>query len=95
VTFITVLQPVLKYHALWLISSPVNIWEPHVSGIKKLLMGFGIGAVIGLWFGINLGKGQSLYSNPFHEVSIKHRLIESGGDMLEKSGKALKSSLGK
>lgn len=65
-----------------------------MSAIKKLLMALAIGIVIGLWFGINLGKGQPIYNNPFHEASLKHRLIESGGDMLEKSGKALKNSLG-
>lgn len=64
-----------------------------MSAIKKLLMGFGAGIVIGLWFGVNLGKDQPLYSNPFHEASIKHRLVESGGDMLEKSGQALKRSV--
>lgn len=66
-----------------------------MSGIKKLLVGFGMGIVIGLWFGVNLGKDQPIYSNPFHEMSIKHRLIESSGNMLEKSGQALKRNLGK
>ena len=64
-----------------------------MSGIKKLLIGFGAGIVFGLWFGVNLGKDQPIYSNPFHEASIKHRLVESGGNMLEKSGQALKHSL--
>lgn len=64
-------------------------------GIKKLLIGFSVGIAIGLWFGVNLGKDQPLYSNPFHEVSIKDRLVESGGNALEKSGQALKHSIGK
>lgn len=63
--------------------------------IKKLVIGFCAGIVIGLWFGVNLGKGQPIYSNPFHNVSVKDRLVESGGDMLEKSGRALKNSIGK
>ena len=61
--------------------------------IKKLVIGFSAGLVIGLWFGVNLGKGQPIYSNPFHDVSIKDRLVESSGDALEKSGRALKDSL--
>jgi hypothetical protein len=64
-----------------------------VFGIKKLLIGFVAGVVIGLWFGVNLGKGQPIYSNPFQERSLKERVLESGGDMLEKSGQALKRSL--
>ena len=63
--------------------------------IKKLVIGFCAGLVIGLWFGVNLGKGQPIYSNPFHNVSIKDRLVESSGDALEKGGRALKNSLGK
>ena len=63
--------------------------------IKKLVLGFCAGMVIGLWFGINLGKGQPVYSNPFRDASLKDRLVESGGDALEKSGRALKNSLGK
>jgi hypothetical protein len=66
-----------------------------VFAIKKLLFGFCVGIVIGLWFGVNLGRDQPLYSNPFHKVSIKDRLLESSGDALEKSGQALKHSLGK
>ena len=64
-----------------------------MSGIKKLLLGMLVGIVIGLWFGVNLGKGQPIYSNPFHDASIKNRMIESGGNMLEKSGQALKHSI--
>jgi hypothetical protein len=63
--------------------------------IKKLVYGFCAGIVIGLWVGVNLGKGQPVYSNPFHNVSIKDRLVESSGNMLEKSGQALKNSLKK
>lgn len=62
-------------------------------GLKKIIIGFVVGVAIGLWFGINLGKGQPLYSNPFAERSITDRLLESGGDALEKSGQAIKRSL--
>ena len=63
--------------------------------IKKLVYVFCAGIVVGLWFGVNLGKGQPIYGNPFHNVSLKDRLVESSGDALEKSGRALKDSLGK
>jgi len=66
-----------------------------VSGIKKLVIGFCVGIVIGLWFGVNLGKGQPIYANPFHKESLKDRLVESSGEMLEKGGQALKRSVGK
>ena len=63
--------------------------------IKILVIGFCVGVVVGLWFGINLGKGRPIYSNPFHNVSIKDELVESGGNALEKGGRALKHSVGK
>jgi len=66
-----------------------------VFGIKKLLIGFCAGIVIGLWFGVNLGRDKPIFSNPFYKVSIKDQLLESGGDALEKSGQALKRGLGK
>jgi hypothetical protein len=66
-----------------------------VFGIKKILIGFCVGMVFGLWFGVNLGKDQPIYSNPFHEASLKDRLVESGGNALEKGGQALKKSFGK
>ena len=64
-----------------------------MSGIKKILIGLVAGIVIGLWFGVNLGKDQPFYSNPFHERSLKDRLFESGSNALENSGQAIKHSL--
>lgn len=63
--------------------------------IKKLLIGITLGVAVGLWFGVNIAKDRPFYSNPFAEDSITDRLKESTGDMLEKSGKALKDSLDK
>lgn len=64
-------------------------------GIKKLMIGLVLGLVIGLWFGVNIGKDRPFYGNPFAEDSITDKLKESTGEMLEKSGKALKDSLEK
>lgn len=33
--------------------------------MKDLLLGLLIGGMIGLWVGVNLGKDQSLMTNPF------------------------------
>lgn len=45
--------------------------------MKDLILGLLIGAIIGGWFGVNLGKDQPLLSNPFAE----------GNDMKELSKK--------
>ncbi|MCW8931120.1 MAG: hypothetical protein OQL19_12875 [Gammaproteobacteria bacterium] len=33
--------------------------------MKDLLLGLLIGGIVGLWFGVNLGKDQPLMTNPF------------------------------
>ncbi len=37
--------------------------------VKDLLLGLLIGGIVGLWFGVNLGKNQPLLSNPFTQRS--------------------------
>ncbi len=67
-----------------------------------LIPGLVIGIIIGLWFGINIGKGKPFYSNPFSKKKIERAIIRSGetvieksGDALEKTGKALKEKVDK
>ena len=57
---------------------------------KSIILGLVIGLLAGLWFGVNIGKGRDFYANPFAGKDLAGDLMESGGDMLEKSGKALK-----
>jgi len=61
--------------------------------MKNLLIGMTIGLMVGLWFGVNIGRGKPLYSNPFAEKSITKEIMKSSGDILEKSGKAIKDKL--
>lgn len=63
---------------------------PGIRSIKFLIIGAIAGLVIGLWFGVNIGKDQNIFSNPFEERSLKERIIESGGDILEGGGNVLK-----
>ena len=37
--------------------------------MKDLILGLLIGGIVGLWFGVNLGKDQPLMTNPFVEQS--------------------------
>ena len=68
--------------------------------IKALLGGIVIGLLLGLWFGVNLGRDKPLFSNPFTEPTVKEKLkqtgetlIEKSGEALEKGGKALQKSI--
>lgn len=57
--------------------------------LKILISGIILGLLIGLWFGVNIGKDKSIFSNPFAEESIQQKLKKSGGKLLEKSGEAM------
>ena len=57
--------------------------------IKVWLFGLIIGALLGLWGGVNIGKGRALYANPFAETPLPERLKDVGRDALRESGEAL------
>jgi len=51
-----------------------------------------LGLALGLWFGVNLGRGRSLFSNPFAKQTLGERLKDTGNLFLDKSGQALEES---
>jgi len=44
--------------------------------MKDLILGFLIGGIVGLWFGVNLGKDQPLLTNPFVKKSDMQEISE-------------------
>jgi hypothetical protein len=60
--------------------------------LKNMTIGLVVGIIIGMWFGINIGKGKSLLSNPFAGSSLREQLKQTSGEVLEKSGKVLEKS---
>ncbi len=36
--------------------------------IRTLLLGMIIGGAFGMWWGVNIGKGQPFYANPFKNM---------------------------
>lgn len=61
--------------------------------IKMLLLGCFLGLCVGLWFGVNLGKGQPLYSNPFDSDTLQKKAKHTADEMLEDTKRALRKSL--
>ncbi len=61
--------------------------------MRKLLRGFAVGllvgGLIGLWFGMNIGKGQPLLSNPFARVTLSERLDRTMRQAAEETGTAV------
>lgn len=63
--------------------------------LKLIIFGIVIGLCVGLWFGVNIGKGQSIYSNPFAEISLKDRIKQKGNEVMEDTKDAIRDSLKK
>ena len=70
--------------------------------MKILFVSVLISFVIGLWFGVNIGKGNALYDNPLndpdiieeaHESADDAGLIGQGKDYIEKKKGEMKSKL--
>jgi hypothetical protein len=68
--------------------------------LKAFIAGIVVGILLGLWFGVNLGKDRPIFSNPFAEDTVQdkikktgEKLIEKSGEALEKGGKALQDTV--
>ncbi|TDY02641.1 hypothetical protein [Thiohalophilus thiocyanatoxydans] len=57
--------------------------------LKLILSGIIIGLALGLWFGVNIGKGNPILSNPFDGPTLKQRLKDTTGDAVERAGREM------
>jgi hypothetical protein len=57
--------------------------------LKPLLLGVIIGVVLGLWFGVNIGKQKPFYGNPFAERSVGEKIKTTIGESVGKAGEKL------
>jgi len=71
--------------------------------MKRVLRSFAVGllfgGLVGLWFGMNIGKGQPLRANPFAEVPLAQQAgraaqeaYEGAKQGVDKAGRAAKSA---
>jgi len=70
--------------------------------LKSLLLSLLIGVAIGMWFGVNIGRDEPFYSNPFNARTLNQKLkgvagetLEKGGHALEQTGQSLQDKLNK
>ena len=70
--------------------------------LKLAWLSLALGVVLGMWFGVNIGREVPWYSNPFDTDSLNQKLkkatgktLEKGGQALEKTGQALQDQLNK
>lgn len=60
--------------------------------MKAWVFGLIIGTLLGLWGGINIGKGRPLYANPFSDQSVSGTLQDAGREVIRESGEALEKT---
>jgi hypothetical protein len=60
-----------------------------VKALRQLILGVVVGLLLGLWFGVNIGKDKPVLSNPFAERTVQDRVKRTGGEILQKSAEAL------
>lgn len=66
--------------------------------LRSFALGLLVGGLVGLWFGMNIGKDQPLLSNPFAEVPLAQKAgrtardaVEGAKKSIDKAGDAAKS----
>jgi hypothetical protein len=76
--------------------------EKQMKNFKAVLLSVAIGFAIGMWFGVNIGREEPFYSDPFDTSSLNQKLkratgetLEKGGHALEKTGQSLQDKLNK
>ncbi len=61
--------------------------------LKHILTGVVIGALLGLWFGYNLGRERPLLSNPFTDTRLQERAKDTAEESLQDTKRALRDKL--
>lgn len=69
-----------------------------MKGTSKLIAGLLIGAMLGLWIGVNIGRERPVFSNPFRKESVYEKVRKAGrgfGDAIKESADELHDKLKK
>ena len=63
--------------------------------IKMLFMGVLSGLIVGLWLGVNIGKGNPIFSNPFVKENLQNKIKVRVGESIEQFGEDIKGKINK
>lgn len=59
---------------------------------KAVFLSLLVGVLLGMWFGVNIGREVPWYSNPFDTQSLNQKLKRATGETLEKGGQAIEKT---
>lgn len=65
------------------------------SAMKKFFYLIIIFLVVGIWLGINIGKNQPLFSNPFADAEVSEKAAEKVGEAGRGAQDAVKRTIDK
>ncbi len=63
--------------------------------IRMLLTGWLLGVLLGLWMGVNIGKGHPIFSNPFAKENLSKKIKQRVGESIEQLGEDIKGQIKK
>lgn len=52
---------------------------------NKFIIGAVVGVLVGLWFGVNIGKDKPFWSNPFEEKSFTDMAVDKTKEIAGKA----------
>ena len=56
-------------------------------------MGMLMGVIVGLWLGVNIGKGNPIFGNPFAKEDLSQKLKQKVGKSIEQLGEDIKGKI--
>ena len=60
---------------------------------RKFTFGLVIGLCTGLWAGVNIGRDQPIWANPFEKKSLTKQASEKANKMIKDAKRAVRESL--
>ena len=64
-----------------------------LKSIRQITFGIIIGLMLGLWFGVNMGKDKPIYSNPFAEENIQQKAKRKAEEVIKDTKEAIREKL--
>lgn len=64
-------------------------------GIKKLIIGLIVGAVVGLWAGVNISNDRPIWANPFEDKALTEKAKDVASDAWQDAKKTAREKLEK